>query len=211
MTRTAVRLTLDTLDALPAPCRSCLFWECDPVRRERLSDPATEKQAWVSEVLREWGSCGRVALVDDALVGYLIYAPAGLVPGAAGFATAPVSPDAVLLTTAYVDPTERRHGIGRMLVRAMARDLVERDVRAVEAFGTHSRVAGRCQVPADFLSGVGFRTHRAHPATPRMRMDLRSAVTWKDEVEAALERLVGVVRPRPKPRRAPEGAPRAER
>ncbi len=210
MTRTAVRLTLDTLDALPAPCRSCLFWECDPVRRARLCDPATEKQAWVSEVLREWGSCGRVALVDDALVGYLIYAPAGFVPGAAGFATAPVSPDAVLLTTAYVEPHCRRQGIGRMLVRAMARDLVERDVRAVEAFGVRSRTGGRCQVPADFLSGVGFRTHRPHPVAPRMRMDLRSAVTWKDEVEAALERLVGVVRPRPKPRRAPEVAPRSD-
>ena len=210
MTRTAVRLTLDTLDAVPAPCRSCLFWECDPVRRERLPDPATEKQAWVSEVLREWGSCGRVALVDDALVGYLIYAPAAFVPGAASFATAPVSPDAVLLTTAYVEPHSRRHGVGRMLVRAMARDLVEREVRAVEAFATRSRIGGRCQVPADFLSGVGFRTHRPHPVAPRMRMDLRSAVTWKDEVEAALERLVGVVRPTPKPRRAPEGAPRAD-
>ena len=211
MARTAVRLTLDTLDALPSPCRSCLFWECDPVRRERLSDHATEKQAWVSEVLREWGSCGRVALVDDALVGYLVYAPAAFVPGAAGFATAPVSPDAVLLTTAFVEPTSRRHGVGRMLVRAMARDLVERDVRAVEAFATRRGVGGHCQVPVDFLSGVGFRTHRPHPVAPRMRMDLRSAVTWKDEVEAALERLVGVVRPTPKPRRAPEGAPRSDR
>ena len=211
MTRTAVRLTPDTLDALPSPCRSCLFWELDPVRRDRAPDPAAEKQAWVSEVLREWGSCGRVALVDDALVGYVIYAPVAFVPGAAGFATAPVSPDAVLMTTAYVEPGERGHGVGRMLVRAMARDLVERDIRAVEAFGARGPLAAGCQVPADFLSGVGFRTHRPHPTTPRMRMDLRSAVTWKDEVEAALERLVGVVRPQTKPRHAPEGAPRSGR
>ena len=207
MTRTAVRLTPDTLDALPSPCRSCLFWELDPVRRVRVADPAAEKQAWVSEVLREWGSCGRVALVDDALVGYVIYAPASFVPGAAGFATAPVSPDAVLMTTAYVEPAARGYGVGRMLVRAMARDLVERNIRAVEAFGARGPLASRCQVPVDFLSGVGFRTHRPHPATPRMRMDLRSAVTWKDEVEAALERLVGVVRPQTKQRHAPEGAP----
>ena len=50
---------------------------------------------------------------------------------------------------------------------------------------------------AGFLAHVGFRTHRAHPTTPRMRMDLRSALSWKDEVEAAIERLVGVVRPSP--------------
>jgi hypothetical protein len=30
-------------------------------------------------------------------------------------------------------------------------------------------------------------------------MDLRSALTWRDEVEAALEKLIGVVRPVPKP------------
>jgi hypothetical protein len=28
-----------------------------------------------------------------------------------------------------------------------------------------------------------------------MRLELRSAVTWRDEVENALERLLGVVRP----------------
>jgi hypothetical protein len=32
-----------------------------------------------------------------------------------------------------------------------------------------------------------------------MRMDLRSALSWRDEVEAALEKLIGVVRPAPKP------------
>ena len=208
MSRTAVRLTLDNLDAIPAPCRSCVFWECDPVRRDRLEVPAEEKAAWVSEVLREWGSCGRVAVDDGRVVGHAIYAPAGFVPGAAGFATAPVSPDAVLLTTVYVEPSARGGGIGRMLVRAMARDLVERNLRAVEAFGSLGGGA-RCTVPADFLSRVGFRTQRVHPTTPRMRMDLRSTVTWRSEVEAALEKLVGVVRPAPKPRRAPEATPRS--
>ena len=69
MSRKIVRLTLDNLEALPAPCRSCLFWENDPVRRSRVEDPDAEKDAWVSHVLREWGSCGRVALVDDEPVG----------------------------------------------------------------------------------------------------------------------------------------------
>jgi len=50
-------------------------------------------------------------------------------------------------------------------------------------------------VPSDFLGSVGFKTQRAHRATPRMRMDLRTALTLRDEVEAALERLVVAVRP----------------
>jgi hypothetical protein len=64
-------------------------------------------------------------------------------------------------------------------------------------------------VPVDFLGGVGFKTHRAHSTTPRMRMELRSALTWKDEVEAALERLVGAVRPMRKP--AKVAGPKATR
>lgn len=210
MSRRIVRLTLDHLDELTAPCRSCLFWELDPVRRGRVEDPCGEKDAWVSEVLRTWGSCGRVLLVDDRPVGYLVYAPESFVPGAASFPTAPVSSDAVLLTTAYVDPAFRRGGLGRMLVQGMARDLIERGgIRAVEAFGD-TRGGGHCVVPVGFLGSVGFKTQRAHSTTPRMRMELRSALTWKDEVEAALERLLGAVRPAPKATRG-RPSPKATR
>jgi len=203
MSRKIVRLTLDHLEVLPSPCRSCLFWELDPVRRARVEDPCGEKDAWVSEVLREWGSCGRVALVDGVPVGHVFYAPAAFVPGAAAFPTAPVSPDAVLLTSAYVVPELARGGLGRMLVQGMARDLIERGgVNAVEAFGD-TRGARQCVLPLDFLGGVGFKTQRAHPTTPRMRMELRSALSWKDELETALERLLGVVRPAPKAARPP--------
>ena len=210
MSRKIVRLTLDHLETMTAPCRDCLFWELDPVRRERVDDVRAEKDAWVSTVLREWGSCGRVALVDDVAVGYVVYAPEAFVPGAAGFPTAPVSPDAVLMTTAYVDPLLRGGGLGRMLVQGMARDLIQRGgIAAVEAFGDATGRGGGCVAPVDFLGGVGFKTHRPHATTPRMRMDLRTAVSWKGEVEAAIERLVGVMRPAPKSARGP--APRATR
>lgn len=219
MSRKVVRLTLDHLDALPAPCRSCLFWELDPVRRARVADCRGEKDAWLSHVLREWGSCGRVALVDDEAVGYLIYAPQVYLPGAAGFPTAPVSADAVLLTTGYVHPAHAHGGLGRMLVQGMARDLIERGgIRAVEAFGDTRGApramsphlgTGPCVLPVDFLSSVGFKTQRAHRTTPRMRMELRSTLTWKDEVETALERLLGAVRPVPK--QARPASPKATR
>jgi len=207
MSRKVVRLTLDNLaqldEDLSAPCTTCLFWQLDPVSRERVppDEAAAEKESWVSHVLREWGSCGRVALVDEHAVGYAIYAPPTYLPGAAAFPTAPVSPDAVLLSTVWVHPDHRGGGLGRMLVQGMARDLVKRGgIAAVEAFGD-TRGPGRravrrtCVVPADFLGSVGFKTQRPHGTTPRMRMDLRTALTWRTEVEAALERLVGVVRP----------------
>jgi GNAT superfamily N-acetyltransferase len=208
MSRKVVRLTLDHLEEFAAPCRSCLFWELDPVRRERASEACAEKDAWVSEVLREWGSCGRVVLVDDVPAGYAIYAPEAFVPGAASVPTAPVSPDAVLLTSVHVEPAYRGGGLARMLVQGMARDLVQRGgIGAVEAFGDPSGRGGRCLLPVEFLGSVGFKTHRAHPTAPRLRMDLRAAITWKGEVESAFERLVGVMRP--KSARGP--APKATR
>ena len=203
MGRTTERLTLDHLDQLGA-CSSCVFWELDPVRRDAArGHEVEEKAAWVSTVLREWGSCGRVALVDGEVVGHMIWAPPVWVPSAEGFATAPVSSDAVLLATAHVHPEHRGGGLGRMLVQGMAKDLVKRGgVRAVEAFGDTRGRAGHCVVPADFLLSVGFSTYRAHAVHPRMRMDLRTTLSLREELERGLERLLGPVAGKTVPQRS---------
>lgn len=221
MTRRAEPLTLEHLEALDAPCRRCVFWELDPVSRARLEpgDTTAEKEHWIKTVLREWGPCGQVMMVDGKPVGYATYAPATFVPAVGGFSTGPVSPDAVVLTTVYVERAHARGGLGRMLVQAMARDLVERGtVGAVEAFGDLRgpgllpQAAGqRCVVPVDFLGRVGFRIHREHLTTPRMRMDLRTTLTWRDEVGAALESLRDVVLPVVRPKKAPSPSPEATR
>ena len=144
-----------------------------PGRRQRVDEPAAEKEAWISAVLRDWGSCGRVVLVDDRPVGLRALRAAGVPARApARFPTAPVSPDAVLLSAVYVDPAARGGGLGRMLVQGMARDLIERGgIHAVEAFGDTrgpaSVGARRCVTPVDFLTSVGLQDAarpRDHPA-----------------------------------------------
>ena len=207
MSRRTVPITVDHLAEVAEPCRSCLFWELDAVSRARLDheERVAEKERWLSMVLREWGSAGRVVLVDGRVAGHAIYVPSAFVPGQAALPTAPVSPDAVVLTTVRVEPWARGGGLARLLVQGMARDLVTRGQVAVEAFGDTRGRADGCVLPAEFLGRVGFRTQRAHVTTPRMRMELRSAISWKDEVEAALEKLWGVVRP------APAHAPRHPR
>jgi len=207
MSRTTVPLTLDHLDQLEeCPCRDCLFWEAGPAAASGL-DPderAAEKTAWVSGVLREWGSCGRVVLVDGVPVGYATYAPESMVEGSLLLPSGPVSPDAVLLTALWVDPRHRGGGLARMLVQGTARDLVRRGCGAVEAFGeSRGGQHGGCVLPAEFLGRVGFRTVRPHVTTPRMRMELRSTLRWRDEFEQALEKLWGAVRPAPAVRPSP--------
>ena len=143
MSRRIARLTLDTLADLPEDVRSCLHWELDPVRRgqvERAGAAVEEKEAWVSKVLLEWGSCGRVLYVDDQPAGFVLYAPPVYFPGSASYPTAPVSEDAVQLATAQVFDGYGGGGLGRVLMQAMARDLIKRGgVRAVEGFGVRGR------------------------------------------------------------------------
>ena len=217
MTRRTAPLTVDRLAELPTRCRSCLFWELDPVRRQRVpaEDAAEEKEGWVSGVLREWGSCGRVALVDDRVVGYVIYAPTAYVPGIDSLPDRPG-----LARRGRDDDRARRPGAHRRWHRPIAdpgdgaRPDQARGVRAVEAFADTRGVRGHCLVPAEFCGRVGFKTQRAHPTTPRLRMDLRTALTWRDEVEQALERLVRamrpIVRPAPKASGPRPGARRSE-
>lgn len=204
MSRRIVNLTLDTLEDLPRTCRACVFWELDPVSADRAcanGDPGIDKEAWVSQTLLEWGSCGKIAYVDGMSAGFVMYAPPAYVPRANAFPTSPVSPDAVLFMTANVVAPFAGGGIGRMLVQAMARDLIKRGVKAIEAFGDakfgelDEDFPAGCVTPADYFLAVGFKTVRPHPRFPRLRMELRTALSWKTDVEYALEKLLGSMSP----------------
>ena len=57
MSRRVVNLTLDNLPDVPDPCRSCVFWELDPVAGARATEtgnPGLETEAWVSATVIEW-------------------------------------------------------------------------------------------------------------------------------------------------------------
>jgi GNAT superfamily N-acetyltransferase len=195
VSRRIVSITLDNLDDLPGRCRSCVFWELDPVARDkavRAGDPALEKEAWVSNALLEWGSCGKLAYVDGVPAGYVMFAPPNRVPRSVAFPTAPISADAVHLMTAHVVGDFAGQGIGRHLVQTLAKDTIRRGYRAIEAFGTTDPGEhAPCVLPADMLTAVGFKTVRAHPRHPRLRLELRTAASWREEVEVAIDRLLG--------------------
>jgi GNAT superfamily N-acetyltransferase len=198
LSRRLASITLDNLDDLPSRCRRCVFWELDPVgyaRAHEEGDPALEKEAWISSVLLEWGSCGKIAYVDGVPAGYMLYAPPHLVPRSVAFPTSPVSADAVLLMTAHVLGEFAGGGLGRMLVQAAAKDMTRRGVKAIEAFGDLKWTGPSCVVPADYLLAVGFKTVRQHLRFPRLRLELKTALSWREDVEVALERLLGSMTP----------------
>ncbi len=200
MGRRLVPLTLDNLQDLPQRCRACVFWELDPVSGEaavKAGTPALEKEAWISAVLLDWGSCGRVVYVDDTPVGFVLYAPPAYVPRSTAFPTSPVSPDAVQLMTAFIMPGYQGQGLGRVMVQTVAKDLLRRGFKAIEAFGDARWKEPACVLPADHLLAVGFKTVRPHPVHPRLRLELRTTLSWKEDVEMALDRLLGAVQKEP--------------
>jgi hypothetical protein len=198
MSRRLVNLTLDTLEDVPSRCRKCVFWELDPVARQRALEagsPDLEKEAWVSATLLEWGSCGKLVYVDGVPAGYVLFAPPAYVPRSVAFPTSPVSPDAALLMTAHIVPEFGGGGLGRMLVQGVAKDLTKRGIKAIEAFADLKWDGPNCVVPADYLLSVGFKTVRPHHRFPRLRLELRTALSWKSDVEYALEKLLGSMSP----------------
>lgn len=200
--RRLATLSLDNLDDLGGPCRSCVFWELDPVAEEQSradGDPELDKEAWVSATLLRWGVCGSVLYLEDTPIGYVTYAPPALVRRSATFPTSPISPDSLQLVTARVEPAHRGRGLGRLLVQAAARDLFGRGARALEAFGDADDGHPSCVLPAEFLLAVGFRTVRPHQRWPRLRMELRSAAPLTAEVGVAIDRIMEAVKPAPEP------------
>ncbi len=210
VTYTVSALTLGNLDKLPSHTRRCVFWEIDPaVSRSNggISDPLFEKEAWLSMVMLQWGSCGQVATADGVAAGCALYAPPSHVPRAELFPTSPVSPDAVLLTTLRVESVADTDDLAGRLVQAVVADLVRRGVRALEAFGIRpaddvdrpdvpSATAAldcspdECMIRADFLETVGFETVAPHRRFPRLRLELHTDHGWKEDVEYALDQLL---------------------
>jgi hypothetical protein len=221
-------LRLEGFEQLPKHARRCVFWEVDPAtlgNDDRLADPEFEKEAWLSMVMLEWGSCGQVATSNPTApadcapseppcLGYVLYAPPGAVPRAQRFPTAPVSADAVLLTSMGIEPSAISDDLPYSLVTRVVDELMRRGVRALEAFGrTEATVElaerqtidedlrpvldslgdcsiDRCVIAADFLQNVGFAVVAPHRFFPRLRLELDKGLGWKAEVEAALERLL---------------------
>jgi len=211
---TITPLTMDGFESLPVHGRRCVFWEMEPnVIPDTLGGEPFEsefdKEVWVSMMLLEWGTCGQVAMnrKTGKVVGAAFYGPPRSVPRSALFPTSPVSADAVILSSMWVDPGH--DNAAEDLARAVIVDLTRRGVRAIEAFGIvrseradlseeqgtgeilgDETICPHCMIDAEFLKESGFDVVSAHHRFPRLRLELDEDLGWKAGVESALEKLV---------------------
>jgi hypothetical protein len=217
-------LTPDRVGDLVGACAPCTFWQTVPRNGHGApTDPGALLTRWVEQVCEDWGSPGRVAYVDGVPVGHVLIAPARLVPRLAAFATAPSDPGTVMLLTATTGTTgttatsgararEVHRGLRKALVQAASKDVLRQGGRSLDVVAARPVAVARhtCVMEAAPLERFGFRVQREHPAYPRLRLDLRTAVTLRDGAAAyvakALARIPGVA---PSPEAHPNGTTRA--
>ena len=167
-------------------------------RRDR-GDTEPEKEAWVSDTLLEWGSCGQFAYVDGVPAGYVLYAPPAYVPRAVAFPTSPVSADAVLLMTRCADAGVRaaagwagcwsRAWRGMSCAAACARSRRSAAPRDARRPGRRAPTTAAC-CRRTTCSRSGSRPSARTRARRGCAWTSKTTVTWKEDVEYALERLL---------------------
>jgi GNAT superfamily N-acetyltransferase len=171
----AVDVTLDNLGLAPSVCLEAVFWELPDGPAPAPEDARFHKEEWFSSTLLEWGNCGKLSIEEGATDAFAQYAPGPYFPRLADYRCGKVSDDAVYLSYCFVVENRRGAGLGTGLLRTVAREVVDRGYRAVEAIGDRDWKEGWV-LPAPFLASNGFRVVLEDPRFPLMRLELRAVV-----------------------------------
>ncbi|WP_157965725.1 GNAT family N-acetyltransferase [Euzebya rosea] len=195
-------LDMDDLDALPSPCRGCMFWQSAAAPPgEQASDPQGQ-DAWWQAMQLDWGTPGKGIWDGDELIAFALFAPPLHVQRPRTLTFAP-SDDALVLATMWCDPDHRGAGHARHLLQALARDALSQGYEAIEAYGAAFVRDGACVLSGSALEALGFALHRPHPTTALYRMDLDRTVSWPQAVGHALGEVISSLQGRERARARP--------
>jgi hypothetical protein len=167
-------LTGATLATSPSVCHECVWWQSRFGRE-------LDKRRWIERAEAEWGAWGTIYYDDDGrTLGSIQYGPSTLFPHAAELPGGPPSPDAALVTCAYL-VSHAAQWVMQSLFLAAIGEARDRGARGLEAFAYHYQEGEsayeRFQVhrtvfPHDFLSDFGFQTIRSAGRVELARLEL---------------------------------------
>jgi hypothetical protein len=188
-------VTRASLGDAPPVCVDCVFWQSRGGR-------TVDKERWAERVEDEWGAWGTLYHAEgDRLLGFVQYGPAGRFPRAVDLPGGPPSPDAVLVTCAYLVDASSPWVLQSLFLAAIG-EARDRGVKAIETFGyrypdgetSYERVlVHRTVFPSDFLADFGFLPVRWAGDVCLARLDLgglqpveegASARAWRKVKEA---------------------------
>jgi hypothetical protein len=196
-------LTGGTIETAPTVCHECVWWQ------SRLGRE-TPKDRWMERAEDEWGAWGAVYSDEHGRVlGSIQYGPSALFPRAAELPAGPPSPDAVLVTCAYLVDSSSPWVVQSLFLAAIG-DAKDKGARALETFAYRypegESAYERFQVhktifPRDFLSDFGFLTVRTLGRVELARLELGGL---QPVVEGRRERVLRVVKEAFSPAPVPE-------
>ncbi len=167
-------LTRGTLATAPTVCHDCVWWQSRPGR-------SVNKDRWIDRAEDDWGAWGTVYYDEHGrTLGSMQYGPAALFPRASELPAGPPSPDAVLVTCAYLVDFASPWVMQSLFLAAIG-DARDKGAKALEAFAYRypegESPYARFQVhktifPRDFLSDFGFVTVRAQGRVELARLEL---------------------------------------
>lgn len=204
-------VTPENVSSLHPQAVRSIFWEVDPSIRGRIEAAGGaqfEKEAWLHARLLDYGSCGFTLVfaaeneITSSARATVLFCPPQDAPGAGQIPTAPVSADAQLITSLFLDPRLSGMGLESVLLDSAVMNLTERGYPAVEAFGLRSDIefaettaeviaivdkrADLGLIDVEQLEGAGFQTVRDHPVLPRLRLELPPAHTLLSAADVEL-------------------------
>lgn len=183
---------VDSISLVHPVARRCVFWELEPDAAQKVHDRGWapfEKEAWLSRVLLEYGSCGFNigGCLDDApALATVLFARASDLPGVETLPTAPVTPNAEVISSLFVETGFDNMGFEQLLIDAALTHLTHTGSRLVEAFGLRagSVEAGEAVgwgigtpasvglIPEPVLLEAGFEVVTDHEVLPRLQITL---------------------------------------
>lgn len=196
-----IPLSQETIGRIHPQAGRSVFWELDPDAAALVhgsGDPAFEKEAWLTTTLLEYGCCGfsLERSSHERAIATVLWCSRDAAPGCVQLPSGPVSEDAEVLTSLFIDRGFAGVGLESVLIDAAIMQLVEANATAIEAFGWREDFFARSDVDellegpvgtvlrsaseiglmsVAVLESAGFRVVADHPVLPRLRLDLPPA------------------------------------
>jgi len=163
-------------DRFPFSCKYCLYWE----HPEKMQDTAPgwqerafkEKLCWIEKVGREFGSCGKILLLDGEGAVYSQYGPPEFFPNATEYPSGPLSEDAVFLACLFVGNKKFSGlGLGKRLLHEIIEELRKKGVEALETFARKGELENPSG-PLELYLNSNFHILRDSAEYPLVRLNL---------------------------------------
>ena len=158
----------------PPPCVDCVFWQSRGSR-------TTAKARWADRIEDDWGAWGTLYYGDgDRVLGFIQYGPQSHFPRAQELPAGPPSPDALLITCAYLVDLASPWVMQSLFLSVIGEGR-DRGAKAIETFAYRYQedesayerfFVHRSIFPSDFLADFGFYPVRWDGRVALARLEL---------------------------------------